>query len=180
MTNYADLSIIAEIAIAFAGFAGISVVLRHETSGAWTRLENIRLFTLLTLSIPVAFFSLLPAGLAPLIADPPQVWRVSAGLCGSTLLAIGIRVFPIFTRVTNEIPALARLRLTTLIARVMSLLWIIALLLYGAVAFGLTVQRFSCYYFALLVQLLMCSIIFGRILLIRPPQRLPDDQQEQP
>ena len=76
MEDYSHLAIISELAIAFAGFAGVFVVLRHEAQGEWTHLEKIRLVSLLTLSIPVAFFSLLPAGLAPLMEEPQQVWQV--------------------------------------------------------------------------------------------------------
>ncbi|GEM_PF-1324420 len=180
MEDYSHLTIIAELAVAFAGFAGVFVVLRHEAKGDWTRLERVRLASLLTLSIPVVFFSLIPVGQAPLIAQSEEVWRVSVSFSGLVLLALGAWAFPTYTRATNRIPSIASQNLTTIVAKIMALLFVVALALYAAVGLRLTSHQFSCYYFALLVQLLMCSIVFGRILLVRPPResQLPGEHKD--
>lgn len=179
MEDYTQLTIVAELAFAVAGFAGVFAVLRHEASGDWTRLEQVRMASLLGLSIPVAFFSLVPAGLAPLFERADLVWQISAACSGATILIFAAWSFPAYTRVTNAIPALANRRSTTVVARGLFLLLVIAVALYGSIVFDITAHKFSCYYFALLVQLAMCSILFTRILLVRPPANSNQAQHEQ-
>ena len=169
MEDYSHLTIVAELAFAVAGFAGVFAVLRHEAKGDWTRLEQVRMTSLLGLSIPVAFFSMIPAGLAPLFEHSDPVWRISAACAGLSIVMFGAWSFPAYTRITNAIPTLAKRRSTTVMARGLFLLFLIVVVLHGSIVFDLTADKFSCYYFALLVQLSMCSILFTRILLVRPP-----------
>ena len=167
--DYASLTVIADLAVAFAGFAGVFVVLRHETIGKWTELERVRLISLLTLSLHAAFLSLLPTGLAPLFEHHDEVWKMSAAIGGSTLALAGVWTFPASTRATNKIEEVANQKSAIVVARVMAALFVTALALYGLVAFEATLHRFSCYYFALMMQLAMSSLLFGRILIVRPP-----------
>jgi len=54
------LSLLAELAIAIAGFSGIVAVFGRRSAGEWTSAEGARLAGLLTLSLTAALFSVLP------------------------------------------------------------------------------------------------------------------------
>jgi len=60
------LSTFAEVGIALAGFSGVVVVLGRRAVGEWIPLDRFRAITLLTLSLLLVVFSLLPLVLEPL------------------------------------------------------------------------------------------------------------------
>ena len=82
----ATLAVLAEIAIAIAGFSGIVAALSRRTESEWTALDRIRLGMLLQISLVGALFSLLPwfsilqtstsriSGGSPAAAGSP-IWR---------------------------------------------------------------------------------------------------------
>jgi hypothetical protein len=81
--QHADfLFIVAEIAIAFAGFAGLVTVIskREDRSAAQSHLDVERLKVVLVLSLLTAAFALLPSLISRMEADPETAWRVAAGL----------------------------------------------------------------------------------------------------
>ena len=78
---------IAEVAIVFAGFAGISVVLSRRQPGEWTYTEAVRMSCMIESSLTVAFFALLPIVFASFAASPATTWTAcSAGLALVTIL----------------------------------------------------------------------------------------------
>jgi len=79
----------AELGIALAGFSGIVAVLGRRSQGEWTALERARLFALLSTSLGVTFFSVLPELVRG--ADDPRFWMRfgHALLVGYQIAAIG-------------------------------------------------------------------------------------------
>jgi hypothetical protein len=72
---------LAEVAIVFAGFSGISVVLSRRGSGGWSDLDDLRIATMVESSVAFSLFALLPLGLWGVGLRGPMVWLIcSAGL----------------------------------------------------------------------------------------------------
>ena len=72
------LTVLAEIAIAIAGFSGIVAGLSRRSELEWGDLDRVRLGMLLQSSFVVAFFSLLTLVLASTDIDFATVWRISS------------------------------------------------------------------------------------------------------
>lgn len=71
------LALVAEIAVALAGFTGIVGAFKHRSS-IWTPEDLGNLATLLRASISALFLSLLPYLLHLLTTDPEIAWRIAA------------------------------------------------------------------------------------------------------
>ena len=72
---------LAEVAIVFAGFSGISVVLSRRGLGGWTGLDALRIAIMVENSVVFALFALLPLGLWGVGLSGPMAWLTcSAGL----------------------------------------------------------------------------------------------------
>ena len=88
---------LAEVAIVFAGFSGISVVLTKGGPGGWSNLDAGRIATMVENSLVFALFALLPLGLWGLGSRGPTVWVIcSTGLAlylTFTLIRIAKRVY---------------------------------------------------------------------------------------
>ncbi len=77
---------IAEVAIVFAGFAGVSVVLSRRQPGQWTYAEAARMSCMIESSLTAAFFALLPTVFVSFGASLATTWAVcSAGLALATI-----------------------------------------------------------------------------------------------
>jgi hypothetical protein len=76
------LFIVAEIAIAFAGFAGLVVAIsgRQGRSPERARLELVLLRNVLLIGLLVVAFALFPSLLLQMGAEPEAAWRVSAAV----------------------------------------------------------------------------------------------------
>ena len=72
------LTVLAEIALGTAGFAGI-IVTMGTRSGTWSPLDKERVRMLLLCSLPVVVFALVPLGLFAKLDDVPCAWQVSSG-----------------------------------------------------------------------------------------------------
>ena len=92
----ADLMLtMAEIAVAFAGFAGLVTVIAQRLSGADTTVATGRLQGMLVLSLLVAAFSFVPQLVAGFGLSEEAVWRASSGLYGlawAGYMLFGIRL----------------------------------------------------------------------------------------
>ena len=72
------LTVLAEIAIAIAGFSGIVAGVSRGAGSEWTVAERLSLSMLLQISLSVAFFSLFPLVLASSDIDSTYVWQISS------------------------------------------------------------------------------------------------------
>ncbi len=72
---------LAEVAIVFAGFSGISAVLSKRGPGGWSDIDAARIATMVENSLVFALLALLPLGLWGLGFRGPTVWVIcSTGL----------------------------------------------------------------------------------------------------
>ncbi len=92
----ADLMLtFAEVAVTFAGFAGLVTVIAQRLSGADTTVATGRLQGMLVLSLLVAAFSFVPQLVAGFGLSEEAVWRASSGLYGlawAGYMLFGIRL----------------------------------------------------------------------------------------
>ena len=82
------LFIIAEVAVAFAGFASIVAVLGQRSTRDHPRLDASRLRGLLECSLVVVAFSLFPYAATRFFANDPAAWRLSGGLFAAVALGV--------------------------------------------------------------------------------------------
>ena len=73
------LTVLAEVAIAIAGFSGIAVALQGR-SGSWSETDKLRFSMLLQVSLSCVFWSLVPIVLHLIYASEPFVWSWSSGI----------------------------------------------------------------------------------------------------
>ena len=75
---YGDVLIgVAQVAIVFAGFAGISVVLSRRMPEHWSYGEAVRMACMIESSLSAAFFALLPFAFVSFGATVATTWSVS-------------------------------------------------------------------------------------------------------
>jgi len=79
---------IAELAVAFAGFASVVVLFQHRDPGHWPAAVGIRLRTMIESSLVTLFAALLPFVLHHLGLAGPSLWTIC-----SLALAIGTTAF---------------------------------------------------------------------------------------
>jgi hypothetical protein len=70
---------IAEIAVAFAGFAALVSVLGRRQDSETRSLDALRLQLMLEVTLEVALFALLPLPFIGVISEP-EIWRIASGL----------------------------------------------------------------------------------------------------
>lgn len=80
---------VAEVAVAFAGFASLVGILGHGTSAADPRVLSLRMRAMLLASLLVVGFSLIPVILDGYGARPHLVWTASSLMLLGTTLAYG-------------------------------------------------------------------------------------------
>lgn len=82
VTGESALLTTAEVAVAFAGFASVVTVFRRQEHGAWASQDVLRFQLMITASLSVVFFALLPFAIRFFGASEPQVWSCGSGaLC---------------------------------------------------------------------------------------------------
>ncbi len=74
------LQTLAEISIAFAGFASIVVAFRRRDAGSWTQPDALRYQMMLSSSLASLFFSILPIAIHYCGFSDQVVWRASSAL----------------------------------------------------------------------------------------------------
>lgn len=142
------LSTVAEVAVAFAGFAGLVTVLTQRLARTQREFDIVRFRDMLLLSLIAAAFSLFPTLPAAFGASEEATWRVSALLflvawvgfgiqgllAGLRLSRSGTRPFsrPLFwSNLAVHVPAMTALSLvaadSSLVAHVRSAVYLAAL-----------------------------------------------------
>jgi hypothetical protein len=74
------LGIAAQVAVTLAGFAGVVVVFRPESTHHWSALDRFRLHLLLTNSIYPLGFSIFGMLLLTINPPPESIWRWCSGV----------------------------------------------------------------------------------------------------
>jgi hypothetical protein len=82
MTGESALLTTAEVAVAFAGFASVVTVFRRREHEGWAPGDVLRFQLMITTSLSVVLFALLPFALAFFGASEPAVWAWGSGLLG--------------------------------------------------------------------------------------------------
>ncbi len=79
MDDYADLLLtMAEVSVAFAGFASITVLFRGRSAGDWTIPDQLRYGAMLRGSLCACLFSLFPIVLLRAGLSEPWTWSLSS------------------------------------------------------------------------------------------------------
>ena len=84
---------LAGVAVVFAGFSGVSVVLTGRQPEQWRPIDAGRVSMMISLSIATAFFSLLPLVVARLVTSSESMWQVCSALFLVFAVAAPIRGF---------------------------------------------------------------------------------------
>jgi hypothetical protein len=84
---------IAELAVAFAGFASVVVLFQHRDPGRWPADVGIRLRTMIEGSLVTLFSALLPFVLHHLGLVGPPLWTTASLALAFAYPAFGIRVW---------------------------------------------------------------------------------------
>jgi hypothetical protein len=154
----------AEVAVALAGFAGIVVVLGKPSLSDWSRVDVLRLETLLVVSLGAVVFALVPIALH------------HAGLPGRTVIATSSALMMLYIaallcrfqiRVRRLDPE-SRATLSPIFTRVILAVWIVIFVNLALNSLDVVFQReFGIYFLALLWFLIVSVIQFARIILVR-------------
>ena len=100
MEHQEYLALVAEIAVALAGFTGIAGAFRFRDT-SWSAVELTYLATLLRASISALFLSLLPYLLDQLFANPDIVWRTASGTLATVM---GINIYRFLVSPRSKMP----------------------------------------------------------------------------
>ncbi len=92
------LEVLAEIAIAIAGFSGVVSALSIRTS-QWSNLDKIRLRLLLQASFATVLFSLLPLILFSTTLLNPTIWVIASS---AWLIYMGVSTIPFVVRAIRK------------------------------------------------------------------------------
>ena len=152
------LFVIAEVAVAFAGFASIVAVLGQRTTRDHPLIDAFRLRGLLECSLAVVAFSLLPYVLVRISPNELLAWRLSSGLFAvvGALLMLSILLR---RRAVADLPVPAVLRIAVLLLHTTPLP---ALLL---ISLGVVVEGAAGLYLLCLVSYLLAGgIAFFRVM----------------
>ena len=86
MTSHETLVLLAELAVAIAGFSGVVVAIEARRLSEWSASRRFNLRVLLQVSALVVFFSILPLVLERVIEQPAS-WRIALWAYGLVHLA---------------------------------------------------------------------------------------------
>jgi hypothetical protein len=152
------LFIVAEIAIAFAGFAGLVVAIsgRQDRSAERAHLELVLLRNVLLIGLLVVAFALFPSLLSELGAEPEIAWRVSASMYFLALGGLAVRNAP--RHIAAQQAANQRVPVTVWLTTTLTFVLLIVLAL---CALGLLPA--SSYLVALSGSLIMAGASFVRV-----------------
>ncbi|MGH0029325.1 MAG: hypothetical protein ACQGVC_06020 [Myxococcota bacterium] len=151
---------LAEVAVAFAGFASIVAVFQVRLTPAGTPFDLFRFWVMLAFSLATLLFSLVPFLLHFLGLDDAAVWRVSSVLLGAFVLGNGAFVARLIVkRVPNVVSSL-----DPAISIVANLTYLVALLAQAANVLGAWGgPGFGLYLLGLLMILLGAAVNFVRL-----------------
>ena len=89
-----SLQLIAQLAVAMAGFSSIVVAFRRRDENGWAPSDRIRLSLLVGDSLAVMFFAVLPLVLQSYGVDAAFIWGLSSTTLGLYVLGRGVVTLP--------------------------------------------------------------------------------------
>ena len=155
------LIVIAEVSVAFAGFAGIVAVFRQRDLAEWAAVDATRFRFMVECSLMTILFALLPFVFRHLGASPAATWSACSGLMGAAVACLLVIASLRMRRVRSQTPGFntALLRFMQAVS-----LLTLALLALNALRIGFTAE-FGPYLAALAWLLVASGINFFRLLL---------------
>jgi len=159
------LLVIAQLSVAFAGFASLASALGNRNRRDETRVDAGRLINMLVVGLCTAMLALVPFVLTLFGSSASIVWRSSA----ATALGTMVLFAPGLAMRTRRMQRYAGFNIRSNVVNFG--LAAIAAFRFGFCAFGLPALRLSASYVAGLVALLLiCAIVFFRVItsLLRP------------
>ena len=162
MTGSDVLLTVAELAVAFAGFASIVVLFQHRDPSRWPAAVPVRLRAMVESSLGTLYGALMPFPLHAIGLEGETLWATSSAAVIVALVVVGI-VF--YRRASPHLPSgeLSR-RFTLTIAAFTAL--VVLIQLGNAIGFPFG-SGFGLYLIAVLWALLVASIMFLRMV-VRP------------
>lgn len=94
MDPTSTLQLIAQLAVAVAGFSSVVVAYGRRHEQGWTVSDRIRLSLLVGDSLAVMFFALLPLVLQSYRPEPGWTWGLSSAALGLYVLTRGVMILP--------------------------------------------------------------------------------------
>jgi hypothetical protein len=161
-----ELSVLAEIAVALAGFSGIVVAVQsRERAHPW---DTYRAAALLITGFAMLVAALLPSAIHSFGLAGPSLWRLSSALCALICLACAVPMLRVTPRDFTSSPYYRLITPTIIGAAVVS---IVAYSI-NALALG-TMGSFSLFYLGLLMNIPSTALQFLAVVVIRPPVESP-------
>jgi len=157
------LSTAAQIAVTFAGFAGVVVVFRRESVHDWSPVDKLRLRLLLTNSILPLVLCMIGLLLLTIRPVPADIWRWCSGFAFVVSLLFAITMTKHFRRLAlREVQSEP---LTRFVFYLFGTIGIAAnlLQLYNAASLG----AFWPFFAGIVVQLVTGMFQFARMILLR-------------
>ena len=162
---------LAEVSIAFAGFASIAIHFRRRATGLWSPEDAFRFQIMITFSLSALLFSLFPLALGAYSISESAVWAWSSGLL---LLAFTAAVGGALPRVAKLVRAG---RASPSLAVISFVLIVGTVILQALNVLSLGFSREPAPYLTGIVLLVVfCCIEFVRLIAIRPGET--DDNPE--
>ncbi len=165
MDQFDAMTIIAELALGIAGFSGVIVALSSRP-GEWSRVDRLRLATLLATGLGALFLVLFAMMLIMLQVDIDLVWRISSLLMALHGLVIMITIVPGAWSITRDTSGMkAPYSVAVFIPTV--ILAGLNILAQSVNAVGiLTIDRFGIFFAGLVILLLNSGTQFVRLLFL--------------
>jgi hypothetical protein len=156
------LSVVAQVAVTLAGFAGIVVVFRPESIHRWSALDRFRLRLLLANSALPLSYSLFAIFLLTIDPPPAAIWRWCSGFAFATQLGFAVitagprRLIP-----AAEFEAVSKVMFysVTTLGSIAMLLQVVNIALWN---------RFWPFFAAILVHLIAAIAQFVRMIVLSP------------
>ncbi len=163
MQQEATFLTLAEVSIAFAGFASIAVLFRRRAAGRWAPEDALRFQIMIISSLSALFFSLFPLALGAYSISESAVWAWSSGLL---LLAFAAAVgggLPRFAKLVRE----ARANLALAVISLVLIVGAVVLQALNVLSIGFSREP-APYLTGVVLLVLFCCIEFVRLVAIRP------------
>ena len=158
------LQTLAEFGIALAGFTSIVVVFRRG-GGDFHPADRYRVFVALVPSLSAAFLALIPVGLDLVGLHPATVWRTSSLVLVAAVTSIFVTNLIQERRLPPEARTVLSRLLTAFFRVVMGITILAGLINATDILFP---PQAGLYFFAVLWLLAIASIVFVRIVFVRP------------
>ena len=169
MTGEDNLRAVAEIAVAFSGFASIIAVFQRRGSEQWAPQDVLRMWNLIIYGLAAVLFSLIPLAFVGTGISEAMIWSGCSFLLASFLMAQAVLSGTRIRAYAAQDPALHSRRWAH--AFILLTLTAVSVLFLNGIGAGFN-RSFSGYFIGLLWLLVAAGLTFTRLLGIafREPQ----------